>query len=85
MPFRLTNAPVVFMNLMNRIFKSILDKYILEAQQNIQRISHIFWKLSNKGSYMPNLIKVSSGWTRSHFLDMLFLKAVCHLIFPRLR
>jgi hypothetical protein len=29
MPFRLTNAPAMFMDLMNRVFKSYLDKYIV--------------------------------------------------------
>lgn len=29
MPFRLTNAPIVFMNLMNRIFRSYLDQFVI--------------------------------------------------------
>nr|GEX99422.1 putative reverse transcriptase domain-containing protein [Tanacetum cinerariifolium] len=29
MPFRLTNAPAVFMNLMNRVCKSYLDKFVI--------------------------------------------------------
>lgn len=29
MSFGLTNAPTVFMDLMNKIFKSVLDKYFI--------------------------------------------------------
>ena len=29
MPFRLTNAPVVFMDLMNRVFHEYLDKFVI--------------------------------------------------------
>jgi len=29
LPFGLTNAPVFFMDLMNRVFKSFLDKFIV--------------------------------------------------------
>ena len=29
MPFRLTNAPVTFMDLMNRVFRDYLDKFLI--------------------------------------------------------
>ena len=29
MPFRLTNAPTVFMDLMNSVFSSYLDKFVI--------------------------------------------------------
>lgn len=29
MPFELMNASVVFMNLMNRVFKPLLDRYVI--------------------------------------------------------
>ena len=29
MPFGLTNTPVVFMDLMNRVFKAYLDKFVI--------------------------------------------------------
>jgi len=29
MPFGLTNAPAIFMDLMNRVFRSYLDKFIV--------------------------------------------------------
>lgn len=29
MPFRLTNAPTVLMNLMNRVFQNCLDKFLV--------------------------------------------------------
>ena len=32
MPFRLTNAPAAFMDLMNRVFSSYLDKLVIVLQ-----------------------------------------------------
>ena len=29
MPFRVTNAPITFMDLMNRVFKSYLDEFVI--------------------------------------------------------
>jgi len=29
MPFRLINAPTIFMDLMNRVFRPYLDKYVV--------------------------------------------------------
>ena len=29
MPFELTNAPVAFMDLMNRVFRDFLDKFVI--------------------------------------------------------
>ena len=35
MPFGLTNAPSAFMDLMNRVFKDYLDKFIVVFINNI--------------------------------------------------
>ena len=35
-PFRLTNAPVAFMDLMNRVFKPYLDKFMVVFIDEIQ-------------------------------------------------
>jgi hypothetical protein len=29
MPFRVTNAPIYFMNLMNKVFMEVLDKFVV--------------------------------------------------------
>lgn len=35
MPFKLTNAPAVFMDLINRVFHDYLDKFIVAFIDNI--------------------------------------------------
>ena len=40
MPFGLTNAPAAFMDLMNRVFKEQLDKFVVVFLNNI--LAHSF-------------------------------------------
>ena len=35
MPFRLTNAPVAFMNLMHRVFQPYLDRFVVDYVDDI--------------------------------------------------
>jgi hypothetical protein len=42
LPFRLTNAPTLFMDLMNRVFQPYLDKFVVEFIDNILVYSNSF-------------------------------------------
>ncbi|XP_052888033.1 uncharacterized protein LOC128296634 [Gossypium arboreum] len=64
MPFALTNAPVAFMNLMNRVFQPSLDRFVAIFIDDIlyirepRRIMMCIFKLS---SYMQSSASMSSG------------------------
>jgi hypothetical protein len=42
LPFGLTNAPTLFMDLMNRVFQPYLDKFVVEFIDNILVYSNSF-------------------------------------------
>ena len=70
-PFSLTNTPTTFMDLMNRVFKEFLDKFIIVFIDDILIYSQsrkeyrdhlmIFLQMLKKNSYMPNSRNVSSA------------------------
>ena len=49
MPFGLTNAPTTFMDLMNRVFQSYLDSFVIVF------IEDILVYLRNQGEHMDRL------------------------------
>ena len=49
MSFGLTNAPMVFMDLMNRVFQSYLDLFVVDF------IDHILVYSKNEGDHMGHL------------------------------
>ena len=55
MPFGLTNAPAMFMDLMNRVFKSYLDKYVVVF---IDDILVYFKSLTDHKQHLRNVWQV---------------------------
>ena len=47
MPFRLTNALAAFMNLINRVFKEYMDKFVIVFIDNILIYSRIEKNMKN--------------------------------------
>ena len=54
MPFRLTNAPAVFMDLMNRVFSTYLDKFVIVSIDDILIYSKI---LGEHVSYLRTVLQ----------------------------
>ena len=81
MPFGLTNAHAVFMALMNKVFQSYLDKFVIvfiddiliysrnksEHEQHLRIVLQIL-----RNNCMLNLANVSSGWIRLFSLVTLY-------------
>lgn len=71
MPFGLTNTPATYMDLMNRIFKSCLDKFVVVLIDDILVYSsseeykkeHLFLTLQTlrEKSFMPNSKNANFG------------------------
>ncbi|KAK8701434.1 hypothetical protein V6N13_019821 [Hibiscus sabdariffa] len=79
MPYGLTNAPAAFMDLMKRVFKPYLDKFvvifiddILITRTSMPNTFRLFCKLSENISCLPNSLSVNFGSWKLHFLVMLY-------------
>jgi hypothetical protein len=55
MSFRLTNAPAMLMDLMNRVFKSYLDKYVVVFVNDILVYSK---SSTDHEQYLRNVLQV---------------------------
>ena len=72
--FGLTNAPIFFMDLMNRVFKSFLDKFVVvfiddiliccRTKEEHAEHLHTVLKTLESISYMLSLKGVISGWRK---------------------
>jgi hypothetical protein len=81
MLFGLTNAPVYFMNIMNKVFMEYIDKFVVVFTDEIliyskddgeheEQLRLVLQKL-RKISFTPNSASASSGWMKYLFLGTL--------------
>ena len=80
MPFRLTNAPTMFMDLMHRVFQPYLDQFVvvcvdeilINSKTNEEHEDHLRTVLQalRDISYTPSIVSVSFGLLRCNFWDM---------------
>jgi len=57
MPFGVTNAPVVFMDYMNRIFRPILDKFVLVFIDDILIYSKTLEEHAEQLRVVPSILR----------------------------
>nr|GFA62933.1 putative reverse transcriptase domain-containing protein [Tanacetum cinerariifolium] len=87
MPFSLTNAPVVFMDLMNRVCRPYLDKFVIVFIYDIlvysktreEHVEHLRHVINGNGIYVdPSKIEAVKNWkaSRTPFEVRLFLRLV---------
>jgi hypothetical protein len=79
-PFGLTNAPAIFMNLVNKIFMPYLDKFVIvfiddiliyfKNKEEHAKNLRIALQILREHQFMLSLVNVSSCWTRWSSLDM---------------
>ena len=80
MPFGLTNAPAAFMDMMNRVFKDLLDTFVIVFIDDIliysrsreEHMEHLrtVLRILKENSCMQSLRSVSSGWRKLSSLVM---------------
>ena len=93
MSFGLTNAPAIFMDYMNRIFRPYLDQFIVVFIDDIliyskterEHEEHLRIVLQILRSYMLNYQSASSGQRRWHFWDMLYHREELQWILQKLK
>ena len=69
--FGLTNAPAAFMNLMNRVFRSYLDSFVIVL------IDNIFAYSINEGEHMDHLRMVLQVPMEHYFLPIIAFVSFC--------
>jgi hypothetical protein len=74
MPFSLTNAPVAFMDLMNKIYNKYLDQFIVvfmddilvysKTQEGHEEHLHIALQILRENELFAKVEKCEFGWKR---------------------
>lgn len=74
-PFGLTNAPAAFMDLMNKVFRPYLDRFVIvfiddilvysrSQEEHAEHLRTILQTLRQKKNCTPSSTSVSSGWIK---------------------
>nr|GEW18189.1 hypothetical protein [Tanacetum cinerariifolium] len=84
MPFGITNAPAIFLDLMNRVCRPMLDKSIIvfiddilvysKARRNMKLIYEKSWKLYERKDCTPSFQNVDFGYKKFNFSVTLFIQ-----------
>lgn len=79
-PFGLTNVPLAFMDLMNRVCRPMLDCSVIIFIDDIP-----YWRPFGQRSFMKSSPSVFSGYGMYNFWGISIIRKAFWLIQPRLR